>query len=474
MTRWLELLWERPARLVTVSFAAVALLGAALLMLPSATTGSGGLDPVDALFTATSAVCVTGLIVVDTATAFTGFGQTVILALIQIGGLGIMAFAVSTVYLVRRRLTMDEAELLSFMLNEQNRSMVARQLRGVILTTLAIEAVGALLLTGAFFRAGFAGDRAVWLGVFHAVSAFCNAGFALFSDSLESFVRDPIVNGTVMVLILAGGLGFATLSVLRGRREPGSEESSGGTPMVYQPVLQAAREHRRLRERLRAPDSVAARVTVIGTVVLVVLGAVAFYSLEARRSLIGLPLPEKYLASLFQSVTLRTAGFNTVSMAALHRTTLLVTIPFMLIGGASGGTAGGIKIGTVAVIIAEIRRFFLRDRDATLFRRRLAGRLVTQAVVVTISGVVLVFVATIVLSFTEEAALEAILFEVVSAIGTVGLSTGLTGDLSTTGRLVIVVLMFVGRLGPLTLLAAFRPEGHQPVVRRPEVEIPIG
>ncbi len=473
LTRWLELLWDRPARIVSASFVTVALVGTALLMIPAATTAPGALRFLDALFTATSAVCVTGLIVVDTATAFTTFGQGVILLLIQIGGLGIMAFTVSTVYLVRRRLTMDEAELLSFMLNERNRHVVARQLRDVILLTFAIEAVGAVVLTAAFVARGTAVGTAVWYGVFHAVSAFCNAGFALFSDSLEQFVSAPVINVSVMLLIVAGGIGFGPLILFR--RDPVPQVADAADePLTYQPRIVSGGRMAGVGRRLGMPQALAARVAVTGTVVLIILGAVLYYLLEARHALLGMSLPRKYLAALFQSVTLRTAGFDTVAFSDVRRATLLVTLPFMFIGGASGGTAGGIKIGSAAVLVAEVRRFLLRQRDAVVFHRRLAGRLITQAVVLSMAGVAAVFVATTMLSITETAPLETIVFEVVSALGTVGLSTGLTGTLSDTGRVVVVLLMFVGRLGPLTLFAALRPEGKTANVRVPEGELPVG
>lgn len=474
MSRILTLLWERPARVVSVSFVAVALLGAGALSLPAATTAPGSLPFLDALFTATSAVCVTGLIVVDTSTAFTPFGHGVILALIQMGGLGIMAFAISTVFLVRRRLTMTEAELLSFMLNEKNRHVVARQLRNVLAVAVTIEVVGTLLLMVAFLAHGQTAGQAAWYGMFHAVSAFANAGFALYSDSLEQFVHAPLINWVVMILIMSGGIGFGSLLLFSGRIRTPKHADDSYAEMTYQPRIGSMSNRPSLRHRLREPQSLPVRVAVAGTAILLTVGTGLFYLLEARNSLLGMSIPEKYLASLFQSVTFRTAGFNTISFQEVRRATLLVALPLMFIGGASGGTAGGIKIGTVAVLVAEFRRFFFHHRDATLFQRRVPGRLVTQAVILITAGLTTVMLATIILSITEAAALEVILFEVVSALGTVGLSAGLTGELSGTGRIVIIVLMLIGRLGPLTLFAAFRPEGKPAALRLPEGDLPVG
>ncbi|MEX2442883.1 MAG: potassium transporter TrkG [Alkalispirochaeta sp.] len=474
MSRIITLLWERPARVVSASFVAVAILGAIVLILPAATTAPGSLSFLDALFTSTSAVCVTGLIVVDTPTAFTPFGHGVILVLIQMGGLGIMAFAISTVFLVRRRLTMSEAELLSFMLNEKNRHVVARQLRNVIAVALAVEMVGAVLLAGAFVSHGQAPAQAAWYGAFHAVSAFANAGFALFSDSLEQFVHAPLINIVVMVLITTGGIGFGSLLIFSGgvRKADGIDDIQG--ELVYQPRIGLVGSRSSLRRRFREPRALPVRVALVGTATLLAVGTILFYLLEARNSLLGMSILHKYLASLFQSVTFRTAGFNTVSFAEVRRATLLVALPLMFIGGASGGTAGGIKVGTVAVMVAEFRRFFFHHRDATLFHRRLPGRLVTQASILIIAGLSTVMVATIILSLTETAPLEVILFEVVSALGTVGLSAGLTGNLTSTGRVVVILLMLIGRLGPLTLFAAFRPEGKPAAMRLPEGELPVG
>ncbi|MCG8481068.1 MAG: TrkH family potassium uptake protein [Spirochaetales bacterium] len=446
-----RLLWRRPARLVSLSFVSVALAGAVLLSLPAATAAGVPLPFGDALFTAVSAVCVTGLIVVDTATVFSPFGQGVILLLIQIGGLGIMVFTMATVFLVRKRFSLGEAELLSFMLSENNYSALGVQLRRVLSVTVGFELAGAVVLAAAMYSHADGVLQAAWYGLFHAVSAFCNAGFALFSDSLERFVNAPAVNLTVMVLIVAGGIGFGTIAVLRGEA------------------------HRTFRfGRLRPPRSLSARVAIYGTGILIVSGAILIYLIEGRRSLADMTLPEKYLAAIFQSVTLRTAGFNTVPFGALNRATLLVMIPFMFIGAASGGTAGGVKIGTAAALFADFRRFFTRRRDARIFNRRLAGRLITQAMVLVVSGVSVALAATIVLAITEEAALEVVMFEVVSALGTVGLSAGLTPRLSDAGRVVVMLLMFVGRLGPLTLLAAFRPERGGVDIRVPEGVLTIG
>lgn len=467
MERLIELLWKRPARVVVVSFIGVALVGSVLLMLPVATSPREKLGFLDAFFTAASAVCVTGLIVVDTPTTFTVFGRAVILVLIQIGGLGIMAFSLASITLVRKRLTASESELLSFMLNQKNRTQVKHQLFQVLVYTALFESLGALVLAIAMHGEAATVAEAVGLGVFHAISAFCNAGFALFPDSLERFSGGLAVNATVSVLIVAGGIGFSTMILVE-------EEIT----IVWKRVLRRAGSVFRVRG-VAAPGrlylrSAAARTAVIGSGILLVSGAILFYAMETRGAMRGLPLGEKYLISFFQSVTLRTAGFNTIAFDRLARATVLVMLPFMFVGGASGGTAGGIKIGTMAVLIADLRRYLRGDDHAVLFDRKIERNVITQAVVLLGAGLLAAFVATTILSIVESASIEAIAFEVFSALGTVGLSLGITGSLSGVGRVVIIVLMFVGRLGPLTLLTALRPESAHRELRFPNSDIVVG
>lgn len=467
MNRLLELLWMQPARIVALSFVLVALVGALLLMLPPAHTDPDGLSFLDAFFTAASAVCVTGLIVVDTPVAFTLFGEIVILILIQIGGLGIMAFSLSAIFLRRKRLSVGESELLSYMLNEEDRTTLRGQLLTIVGLTFLLELIGAVLLYLPM-RSAAGEHSAIWLSVFHAVSAFCNAGFSLFSDSLVGFADSFVVNATVSGLILAGGIGFTTLSVFRDDIQawlrhviPGDNHST--TPRIF-----------RIPPSWRYIRSESARIALWGTGLLVVLGTVLFYVLESGQILTGETLTGKYIRSLFQSVTLRTAGFNTVDIGALSVATLLMMVPFMFIGAGSGGTAGGVKLGTAAVVLADVKRFVLGREDAVLFHRRVPRRAISEAYVLVVAGIAIVFAALTVLAITEPAPLEVILFEIVSALGTVGLSAGVTGELSGIGKVTVIVLMFLGRLGPLTLVVAFRPRVIPGAVRYPDGNPPIG
>ncbi len=436
LSSFFESIATQPAQTILFSFLMVILSGTLLLMLPGATTAAGGLGFIDALFTATSAVCVTGLIVVDTATAFTVWGKLVILGLIQVGGLSIMIISYFTLFSVRQKVSYQDKLLLSYMLSEQNMNQLSRRVKVIIYSTFAIEAIGALLLSSAFHSQGEPWHETLLLAAFHSVSAFCNAGFALFSDSLESFSNNVLVTGTVALLIILGGISFAVLT---------NFYSIAGSRIkaLFQPS-------RTKRERV----SLNTYVVIVATPVLILIGMLLFYSLEHGNTLAELPLGEQYLSAFFQSVTLRTAGFNTIPIGSLTTTTLLCMLPFMFIGAASGSTAGGIKINNAAIMYAYLKSVLSNQDSIVLRRNSLSKSQVNKAFLVFFFGVFAIAIGTIILSATEKAPLEEILFETVSAFGTVGLSTGITGALSLSGKIVVVVLMFIGRLGPLTILAA--------------------
>ncbi|MDZ7792893.1 MAG: TrkH family potassium uptake protein [Spirochaetia bacterium] len=436
LSSFFESIATQPAQTILFSFQMVILGGTLLLMLPFTTTTGEGLPFIDALFTATSAVCVTGLIVVDTATAFTLWGQLIILVLIQIGGLSIMIISYFTLFSIRQKVSVQDKLLLSYMLSEQNMSALSKRVKTIIYSTFAIEAIGALVLSLGFHTTTTDWHSTLLHSVFHAVSAFCNAGFALFSDSLEGFADKPLITLTVAVLIILGGISFAVLtdfySILGSRIKA-----------LLRPTFKIKRQ-----------VSLNTYVVIIATPVLLIAGMLLFYGLEHTNTLAELPLGRQYLAAFFQSVTLRTAGFNTIPIGALQRVTLLSLIPFMFIGAATGSTAGGIKINNVAVMYAYLKSL-VQGQDSILLRGySLSRSQVNKAFLVLFFGILALSLSTIVLSASETAPLEELLFEAVSAFGTVGLSTGITGMLSLTGKIVIIFLMFIGRLGPLTILAA--------------------
>jgi len=446
----------QPARTVMFSFMLAILTGTLVLMLPFTGSAGRGLGLIDSLFTATSAVCVTGLIVVDTASAFSVWGRLVLLLLIQAGGLGIMIMSFFVIFTVRRSLSLEDKLLIAYMLSESDMRSLGRSIRRIIVITLACEAAGALLLFAAFSRGPLPPAAAAFTSVFHAVSAFCNAGFSLFSDSLASFSGSVPVNMVICLLIITGGLSFVVLMDLGG--------------------YTGNRLARKVLKRNPPARSLAlnTRVVLIGTFSLLLAGTILVYALEHRNSLLALSTGRQYLAAFFQSVTLRTAGFNTIDFSRLTTSTYLVMIVFMFIGGASGSTAGGVKINSLAVILAYIRSI-LRDRkQASLLHYGLDKEMVLRALLILFFGITAVSAGLFVLSLTEQAPLIYLAFETVSAFGTVGLSSGLTASLTQGGKCVIIVLMFIGRIGPLTMLAAAVRRRRRVQAEYPRGEILIG
>jgi potassium uptake TrkH family protein len=437
---------QHPAQLVAAAFAVVILAGAALLMLPAATPGPGGAPPLTALFTATGAAC-GALALVDTATYWSRFGQLVILGLIQVGGFGIMTLAALLGLLVFRGLGLRQRLATLAETGTPALGNVRRVLVGVAAFTVAFEAATAALLSVRLGTAyGEPPGRAVWLGVFHAVSAFNNAGYTLYSDNLVGFVTDPWVTFTVAAAIVAGGIGFPVL-------------------------LELARLGRRSRRW-----SMHTRLTLVMTAMLLAVGTLAVLAFEwSNPATLGpLDVPGKLLAGFFQAVTPRTAGFNSVDYGQLRETTWLVTDILMFIGAGSASTAGGIKVTTFALVALAIRAEARGDPTVNLFGRRIPDAAQRQALTVALLGLSAVVAGTLVLMATEPLPLSRVLFEACSAFGTVGNSTGITADLGPSGLQVLIALMFLGRVGPLTLGAALVLREREPRYRYPEERPIIG
>ncbi|GGC03214.1 TrkH family potassium uptake protein [Cellulomonas carbonis] len=436
-----------PWRAIVGAFGVGLAVGTGLLLLPVARSGPGGASLVEALFTATSALCVTGLAVVDTATYWSPFGQAVVLLLIQAGGFGIMTLASMLGLLVSRRLDLRSRLLATAETKSLGMGDVRAVLLGVARISLVVEAVVALVLTVRFATTyGEPLGRAVWLGVFHAVSAFNNAGFALFSDSLVGFATDPWISVTVAVAVILGSLGFPV-------------------------IIELLRQHRRPRRW-----SIHTRLTLVMTGVLLVGGSLFVTVAEWRNPLTlgALDPAGRVLAGFFQGVMPRTAGFNSVDTGAMNDGTLLATDVLMFIGGGSAGTAGGIKVGTFAVLLLAILSELRGDPDVNLFDRRLAPEAIRQALSVALLSVAVVIGATLVIATTSAWDLDEVLFEVVSAFATVGLSTGITADLAVGHQLLLVVLMFAGRLGPVTFVSALVLRQHGRLFHLPEGRPLIG
>lgn len=435
-----------PAQMVVAGFAGAALVGTALLLLPVSRTGEGGTDLVTALFHATSAVCVTGLVTVDTASYWSAFGEVVILGLIQVGGFGTMAFASLLGLLVSRRLGLRTRVTAAAETKSVGLGDVRTVLLGVARTTVLFEVVVAVVLGLRFWLAyDEAPGRAAYLGVFHSISSFNNAGFALWSDSLTRFATDPWVCLPIAVSVIAGGLGFPVLLELR----------------------------RQLRPRRW---SLHTRMTVLATVALLVLGTVFVTANEWRnpQTLGALDPAGRLLAGFFQAVMPRTAGFNSLDYGAMNEGTLLGTSVLMFIGGGSAGTAGGIKVTTFLLLLFVIWAEVRGERDVHAFDRRITDRAARQALTVALLSVAAVVVATVAVVEISRMSTHVVLFEVVSAFATVGLSTGITADLPAPAQLVLVVLMFVGRLGPITLVSALALRERQRLYQNPEGRPLIG
>lgn len=430
---------------MAVGFAIAIVVGTALLLLPAAHAGPGRASFAEALFTATSAICVTGLTVVDTATYWSEFGQALIAMEVHIGGFGILTSAALLVMLVGRRMGLRASLLTQAESNALHLSDVRRVVIGVGILSLTVEALATIVLTARFALSyDYPIGRALWHGSFHAVTAFNNAGFALYSDSLMSFAADGWILLTIAFAVILGGLGLPVFLDLHGQ--------------------------------LRRPRrwTLHTKLVLVTTAALLVVGSVGMSLLEWRQpaTLGDHSAGGRLLLGFFNGVTPRTAGFNAIDYGAAEPETLFLTDILMFIGGGSGSTAGGIKVATIAVlslmVFAEIRG----RTEVTAFRRRIPGTAQRQALSVALSAIGLVCVATLLFMAATPHGLGASLFEVISAFATVGLSTGITADLPTSAQAILIAMMFIGRVGPLTLGIALIMRERRPLYSYPE-ERPI-
>ena len=431
-------------QIIVFGFAGLILSGTLLLMLPASCREPGGAGFEDCLFTATSAVCVTGLVVRDTALCWTGFGQAVILLLIQTGGLGIITAAAALATFSGRRIGLMQRSTMQEALSAPQVGGVVRLTRFIVLSTAALEAAGALLLLPAFIPE-FGWKRGAWYALFHAVSAFCNAGFDLMGirgefSSLTLWAQHPCVNIVLILLITAGGVGF----------------------LVWDDL--ARHLYRIRRYRLQS------KIVLLTSAVLVLLPFLWFWGFEMKT----LPPSSRILPSLFQSVTLRTAGFNTVDLGQISGAGRSIMILAMLIGGSPGSTAGGMKTSTAAVLALTAHTVLRRKDEVTCFGRRVGQDAVRSAVSILFLYFFLFYSSGLILSAIEKLPLEACLFETASALGTVGLSLGITGSLGSVSRMILITLMFLGRVGALTLIYAAQPVRTSPHCSLPLEKVAIG
>ncbi len=451
-----------PPRMIVLSFLGIILAGTIVLILPLSTVQPGCMNPIDALFTAASATCVTGLIVVDTGTFFSPFGKAVILILIQIGGLGLMTMSTFFLVLLGKRLSLRERLVLEDTMGNVRIRGLKGLLRMVVMTTLLLETAGAAILTWRFHLFhGMELKEALVKGVFHSVSGFCNAGFSLFSDNLMAFGEDWWVTGTVSGLIFLGGIGFLVLFNLIN--------------------IRFWKRDRTRRGRLRLHSRLALLMSLylfLGMFVPLLLG-------EWDNTLSGMPVSEKFSSTVLQALTPRTAGFNTVPVDELRPFNLWITLFMMFVGASPGGTGGGIKTVTFVVLAAAVYALVAQKKEVVIFRRTIPQKVVLESLGIAVIGVMVIFIGCAALLLTEfpnqtvvSSAGHAtdLLFETVSAFGTVGLSVGLTPHLTALGKLIVASIIFLGRVGPLAVVlmigrVAATPGGK---IKYPEEMVVVG
>jgi len=437
----------RPVQILAGSFALLIITGAILLYLPFSQTDGTRTGFLDCLFTSTSAVCVTGLVVVDTSAVWTRAGQVVILLLIQFGGIGIVSFGALFALLLGQKINFRQRQLVQEQFGQSTVVSLFQLLPVIAGTTIVIEFLGALILAPGFIKDHGLSDGA-WHSVFHSISAFCNAGFSTFPNNLESYTGNFIVNAVICSLIVLGGLGFPVIAELLDRK------------------------HGRRRMSLHA------RVVLTATAILIAAGAVLIFLVETffNPEFTAMPLGSRVLGSIFQSVTARTAGYNTLAIGRMAPASLLVLLVLMFVGGSPSGTAGGIKTTTLVSALAAIKASLQGSVETNLMGRRLSRYTSRKALVLILLAAMLILAALFMMLLTgknEGSDVLALSFELVSAFGTVGLSTGITPDLMPFQKVIVLSLMYIGRLGPMTFaLALASPRVEQ--VKYPETELLIG
>ena len=432
-----------PAQITVLGFLLLILLGTLLLCLPSASTGDS-VHFVDALFTATSATCVTGLSTVTTATQWTLFGKIVIIFMIQIGGIGFMTF-MSLTTIVKKSASLSKRKLLMQSAGSIELNGVIKLIQRVLLGTFFIEAIGAIVLSIRFWVRGLSFIKGLWYGIFHSISAFCNAGFDILGDnSLEDYQSDPTILITIACLIIIGGIGFLVW---------GDFTAHGFRFKKYQ---------------------LHSKIVVVTTAFLLVGGTLIFYFTEKNDALANFSEGDRWLNAFFESVTLRTAGFASFDQATLSDGGSFVSYVLMLIGGSPGSTAGGIKTVAFAIVILNAISF-ARNRDSiTVYKKRIQDTTVKHACAIISIYLVATCLVTVIVALIEPFPLDDVIFEVVSAVGTVGLTKGITASLSIASKLILCLTMFFGRMGGLTLLLAFAEKRNQIKLERPYDKVLIG
>lgn len=436
-------------QIIILGFLGVILIGTVLLMLPFATREFGGASLMDALFTATSATCVTGLVVQDTATYWSGFGQAVILTLIQIGGMGVVTLAVAVTIISGKKIGLMQRSTMQESIAAPQVGGIVRLTRFIVTTTFGIELIGAVCMFPVFYR-DFGFGKGIWYSVWHSVSAFCNAGFDLMGvrekySSLMSYATDPLINIVIMLLIIIGGIGFLTWNDIR--------------------------THKWHLHKYRMQS----KIVFVVTAILLVFPALYFYFIEFDYpQWAWMSDSQRFWGALFQSVTPRTAGFNTLDLGKMSEPGQAIMTILMLIGGSPGSTAGGMKTTTIAVLILSMLSVFGRREHVEVFDRRVAGETVKYAAAVLLMYLIFCLGGGILISSIENLPMLECIFEAGSAIGTVGLTLGLTPDLSLASHIILTVLMYFGRVGGLTVVFAAVSGTKPNVSKAPKEKITVG
>jgi trk system potassium uptake protein TrkH len=418
---------KNPPVTFLLSFATTILTGTILLMLPSATVSHKITPFIDALFTATSATCVTGLTVLDTGSYYSLFGQLVILVLIQVGGLGIMTISTAFAVLLGQRLALRVENVMQNVMGQSMKFDMLTLVKNVVLVTLIIEAIGAFFLYFTFSRL-FEPIKAFYYSVFHSISAFCNAGFGLYSDNFMKFAFNFNINFTITALIILGGLGFSVIIDLYNHS---------------------------VRKNKRYSLTLHTKIVISTTIFLLLFGTIAFLISEYNHTMKGFAVHQRLLCSWFQSVTCRTAGFNTIDESRISHATSLVSIILMFIGASPGSTGGGVKTSTFALLFLSILALIKGQPDLTIFKRKIGSNSIRESASLITLSLLSIFIIVFIILMIDPFTLEQTMFEAASAFGTVGLSMGITPDLSSVSKFLMVLLMYIGRVGPLTVLFAF-------------------
>ena len=444
---FIEMISDNPPVLVMLTFFLAVFIGALLLMLPVATSFGKETSLLGALFTSTSATCVTGLIVYDTGTHFSIFGQIIILSLIQIGGLGIMTISSAFAIILGQKMSLKRESIMQNVIGESNKLDMISLVRNVIVVTITLELLGAVILYFTFISKSYSVNQAIYHSIFHSISAFCNAGFCLYPDSLVRYLDNFNINFVITSLIIMGGIGFPVMKDIQ----------------------------RTIKNKFRFKRlSLHSKIVISATLILLLLGTMAFFISEYNNEMKGFSLLDRLFASYFQSVTTRTAGFNTMDTANLSKGSSFVSGILMFIGASPGSTGGGIKTTALVVVFIAVVAMFRGHKDVNIFKRKVSENIIKKVMALVAASIAFLALMIFLLLIFEPFTFEKTIFEAISAFGTVGLSMGITSQLSDAGRIIIVLLMYIGRVGPLTLMFAISQTKDRSYFTFTEEKISIG